>query len=195
MEIKSQRPNYYTRENLHDEIADIVDWNPIRVSQSSFDLYRISAKDNTIQRFYPTKTHVLASLSIAFFPLLPLLDHGWQSNVILSCFLLSMSVVGIIWSINILLIKQFNNMDKAYEDHSLTFTGFNKTYIKYKDIKAIQILQSTPTSSDYDNYEMNLILNNGNRINITSYYSRYNLRQDAICVSQLSGTPIWQGDW
>jgi hypothetical protein len=67
-----------------------------------------------------------------------------------------------------------------------------KHFTKFNNIHALQLLSkySYEKASGY-NYELNVILKNGNRINLVSYRGEEEIEEDCQVLSKFLGKPVW----
>jgi hypothetical protein len=74
--------------------------------------------------------------------------------------------------------------------HDISSTNKNS---RISDIHAIQLLSERVSSdkSSYHSYEINLVLKNGERINVVDHGKLSEVRNDAEKLSQFLGKPIW----
>lgn len=77
-------------------------------------------------------------------------------------------------------------------DHILDI-GSSKNSSHISDIHAIQLLSEYVRSdkSSYHSYEINLVLKNGERINVVDHGKLMEVRNDARKLSEFLGKPIW----
>lgn len=70
-----------------------------------------------------------------------------------------------------------------------------KHYVKLEKIRALQLLSKYCKDSDgsYYSYELNLVLDNGDRINVVDHGHSENLREDAGILAKFLGVPVWDG--
>lgn len=68
-----------------------------------------------------------------------------------------------------------------------------KTYTKLKDIHALQIIAEyvRGNKSSYYSYELNLVLNDGSRLNVVDHGNLKKIRQDAQKLSLFLRKPAW----
>jgi hypothetical protein len=68
-------------------------------------------------------------------------------------------------------------------------------FAEFNDIHALQLISKVYHSSkkSYYNYELNLVLKKGNRINVVEYRDPKRLRKDAQVLSAFLGKPVWDG--
>ena len=68
-----------------------------------------------------------------------------------------------------------------------------KDFASFKDIHALQLISEycRGNKSSYYSYELNLVLQNGSRINVVDHGSRSKLRADAEKLASFLGKPVW----
>ncbi len=86
--------------------------------------------------------------------------------------------------------------DRIFDDATKTFYIHNQSSEKsravtvdYKEMHALQIIHNSTRKSW--SYELNLVLHNGNRVNVTEHGKIHELRQDALYLSTALCLPIW----
>ncbi len=88
---------------------------------------------------------------------------------------------------------------KGRKDPDRSFNGKSrKNYSGFDNIHALQIISefcihksSSGSSSHYYSYELNLVLKDGNRINVVDHGDLNTLRKDAETLSQFLSKPVW----
>jgi hypothetical protein len=70
---------------------------------------------------------------------------------------------------------------------------FLKCFLEFSNIHAIQLITECVTDSDghYESYEMNLVLKNGDRVNVVDHGDDGQLREDASKLSLFLKVPVW----
>jgi hypothetical protein len=68
-----------------------------------------------------------------------------------------------------------------------------KAYAKLDDIHALQIIRERVRGDDgsYDSFELNLVLTDGRRINVTDHGDYDTLRRNADTLGAFLGRPVW----
>ena len=87
-----------------------------------------------------------------------------------------------------------NIFSKGYESKFLSYlTLCERKTRKLKDIYALQIVREycKGNKSSYYSYELNLVLNNGERINLVDHGNYVKLLEDAKKLSEFLGRPLW----
>jgi hypothetical protein len=66
-------------------------------------------------------------------------------------------------------------------------------YVRLELIHALQIVAEyiRGKNGDYHSYELNLVLKNGNRINIVDHSCRKKLTEDVEVLAEFLGIPLW----
>lgn len=69
----------------------------------------------------------------------------------------------------------------------------SKKHVPLQDIHALQLIREYVSSnkSSYYSYEMNLVLKDGQRINVVDHGSLEQIRQDAQTIALFLGRPVW----
>jgi len=73
-----------------------------------------------------------------------------------------------------------------------------KNYATLDQIHALQIISewvssSGKNSSNYNSYELNLVLTDGSRLNVVDHGNRIAIQQDAEQLAAFIGKPLWSG--
>jgi hypothetical protein len=70
-----------------------------------------------------------------------------------------------------------------------------KHYAKLSGVRALQIIRERCTSknSSYYSYELNLVLDDGSRLNVVDHGNLERLREDASRLGAFLGKPVWDG--
>jgi hypothetical protein len=70
-----------------------------------------------------------------------------------------------------------------------------KHYAKLSGVRALQIIRERCTSknSSYFSYELNLVLDDGSRLNVVDHGNLTRLREDADRLAAFLGKPVWDG--
>jgi hypothetical protein len=198
---KVKPANCINKEEIEDELADIVDWNPVLSGGAgNFDSHVFVVKNNRILRFYPTITMLLFTFIPICLGALALVNYNtWPTTGVLVYLLPilapSLFIGGIYWLMSVIMSYQFDCNKRTCTKIKITLSGAKRIEYDFSFIKAIQILRIKHDTGGYSNYQMNLLFNNGLGSHVVTFYSRKKLRDAAILISQYSGIPVWQGDW
>lgn len=80
----------------------------------------------------------------------------------------------------------------VFDGQARHFQG--KSLVPFASIHALQILRETVSGSedpDFDSFELNLVLTNGERVNVTDHAGLQQVRGDAQKLSALLGCKVW----
>lgn len=82
--------------------------------------------------------------------------------------------------------------DRRKPEHAMNPSQI-KDYVKLDDIHALQTIceHCSGNKSSYFSYELNLILNDGSRINVTDHGNRSALIRDSETLANMLGKPLW----
>jgi hypothetical protein len=77
--------------------------------------------------------------------------------------------------------------DQAFDENAL------KVFTSLGEIHALQLI---PTSGrrftrGHELYELNLVLNDGERLNVVTHGVPYSLRKEAATLAEFLGKPVW----
>lgn len=83
--------------------------------------------------------------------------------------------------------KCWKSPDKAFNLNAM------EEYTKLSDIHALQLLSEyiRGDKSSYHSYELNLVLKDGNRVNVVDHGNHVKLLEDARTLGDFLGIPVW----
>lgn len=200
---------------FNDELAKRVSWEPLERGGSNMQTHkavqiganRIEFQMTAIAKFFPL---VLAISVFGFFIGLTIKEFysGNFADVDLKAFFLPGAIIGfftIIMLISILARKAII-FDRNYgyywkgkklkEGEAVNPADF-KGAVRLSEIKALQIIpewvvkNSGKHTSTYYSYELNLILESAQRVNVLDHGNLPALQEDARVLSEFLGIPIW----
>ncbi|RZS93619.1 hypothetical protein EV197_2199 [Aquimarina brevivitae] len=185
-----------------DTVAQQTSWNPLHPGGSNFVSHKLKKIDSNRIKVKKTGTmniigwtFLLIGFNYIFFEFLfayqtdLLFMQGWLKNIQL--FFKSGGIFFIIGLFFVLRWGQNSVFDKNMQQ-------FKKggQQISFSNIYAIQLLTefvqgNSQGGSSYYSYELNLVLNNGERINVMDHGSPTHIEQDAIVLADFLKIPIW----
>lgn len=190
---------------LHDEVAMKTEWTPLCKGGSNFCTH-------TLQKSSPNLVEFKARyLALAF----PCAFMAIGLGVIASIFspeapankygILFLVIFGVFFFLGgfffFYVMKRSSNFDKNigfyWKGHANSFRGHQITTsqksCKLDRIHAVQLLRKKCTSDDgsYYSYELNLILKDGQRLNVIDHGKLEQLRADTEILSEFLGVPVW----
>lgn len=192
---------------FNDPLAETVEWAPHKRGGSSFHTHRLAAVDSHRLEFRPTLgAKLFAGIFIAAgigFPLFFYFagfgseESGWA---VLFVWLFGLIFAGVGGGIYYMMNKPrvFDKLTGMY------WRGHKKPDYIYKPegarhaamlgrIHAIQLLREYVKSdkTSYYSYELNLVLNDGRRINVIDHGKKSEIVNDARTLGEFLGVPVW----
>jgi hypothetical protein len=168
-----------------DPAAQTADWTPVVRGGSNFGTHHLVELDADRIAFKKTIGYVLFGL---VFLLVGLGCSGGAAiggSWLVALFGIPFAAIGawILWP------------------RALVFDARRRTYaagdtsIAFDTIQALQLLKERVSGddSDYDSYELNLVLRDGKRVNVVDHGNLKLLRADAQQVRLMLGCPLWDG--
>lgn len=200
---------FFASSTQADHLSAMTDWSPLRGGGKSFRSNKLVLTDNDRLEYKMTRkglTNALPFLAIGLFLvamalcdkfILPL--DGVKSS--LGCFLggIAFSAVGswLLYSDTIPIVFD-RRMHIFCKGRRALFEGDNpqskNIVVPLDRIRGIQILTETVQCRDssFQSHELNLVLDNGNRIHLVDQGGLSKVRQDAETISRFLGIPILQ---
>ncbi len=201
---------------FNSSVAERTEWTPLKPGGTSFRTHTFY-KEPGIGKFKATKgVFLFSGLFMAtglIFPVLLFAFPGMESDVnvqipffvnliplvffIAGFFILRASTKPIIFSRN----NGYFWKGRLKEGESPEQSPL-KTYCRLKEIEALQIVServrsssssSSGGSSSFKSYEINLVLHNGERINVIDHGNRKKLLEDAEKLASFLGVQVWDG--
>ena len=186
--------------SLNDPVALTTAWHPAKRGGTNFRTHQLVQQGSQRLSFRPTLTSwLIASAFIGSGPLMAVLfyfRHPFPLGNIPPTMLLILamcsvfSLIGVYYSARYLGTVTFDRASRAYTGRGER-TGFDR-------IHAIQLLSEycggetgSLQSRSFSSYELNLVLENGDRINVTDHGDVVRLRDDAEKLAGFLGRPVW----
>jgi hypothetical protein len=82
----------------------------------------------------------------------------------------------------------------VFDGPSRSYVSKKKQVVPFTSIHALQIVEETVSGSDdpdFHSYELNLVLQSGERINVVDHIGIEEIRKDAQILSTLTGCKVW----
>ena len=168
--------------SLNDPIALQIDWTPVVWGGTNYCTYRLASVSSSRLEFHPSIEENLFRLIFSFFSKLSFLTSFFKY------FLPVFESSPIVFDKN---MGKFFKERKAFE--SPGDKDSLKQYVELDQIHALQIIYEqmmTRKESEYS-YELNLVLKNGQRINVFDHGDINALREDAAMLSGFLNVPVW----
>lgn len=181
-----------------------VGWSPVKPGGSNFKTHKLVVIDDEQMEFVGTFGFSLFGfmfLAIGLVPLIFLiLGKVTAPSIFLFLFCSIFGLVGanLLYSINrpTIFSKKdriyWKGRDKPIPLFSLFTSKGDHVIVDLENIKAIQFLPERIVDSDsnYTSYEINIVLNNDERINVVDHGSKTAARKDAYILADFLDVPI-----
>lgn len=194
---------------FNDPLAEQIGWSPVNGGGSNFQTHRLVKLDYNRIEFKPTLgiklfsgLFVVVGIAIPLFILYQDLENGnpIDSNQILFTAVFSLGFVGAGSLFYYLKAKPvvFDKLSGLYwkgrkkPEHNFRTTG-KQEGIPFRDIYAIQLLSEyiKGDKNSYYSYELNLVLSNGERLNVIDHGKKSKIVEDANILSEFLNKPVW----
>ena len=206
-------PTPYDPSVLGDPIATRTDWGPAKGGGASFGTHKLVPVDSFRLEFRPTGralafyavflvvgVAVLVGMSVVGFSgVASSPDGGPTLSLIVPVvvgLVLTVAGGGMLRSGSAPIV--FDKRRGAYwrgrvAPHELSNRHGHKETAALEDIHALQLISERCTSDDssYYSYELNLVLDDGTRINVVDHGNKEGLHDDATALAAFLGVPIW----
>ncbi len=194
---------------LNDPVALRTAWTPVRNGGASFQTHRLVTVHPYRMEFRPTAGLLMFG---AFFmamggcavgaPMSLLFKTGAPSTALIA--ILPMLIGLVFMLVGVVLIRSgivpivIDKEEKAvWKGRKSPREVFNvselKNFAEIKNIHALQLISEhcTGSKSSYTSYELNLVLTDGQRINLVDHGNRKKLIADAQTLAEFLEVPLW----
>lgn len=192
-------------EQFNDPLAFEIDWSPLKSGGANFktsDLKKISSSQYRYQLSKGGKLFLglfafigLGILTVVLFMAM----NGNFSNLIF------LGIMGLVFTLVSFFLYKFLATPITFDGslgmiwkgkHPPKLSGNqqdNDDLVYFNDVHALQILSERVRSKNgsYLSYEINLVLNNGKRVNVVDHGKLSQIIIDADTISQFMSKPIW----
>jgi len=188
-------PKIFNPKNFKDPVAQKTEWEPVfKNSNGNFKVTRISQeaggklgleKSTTSKTLY--RNCVL--MGVAAFAVMIITQNG---VLILRVFSLIAILVGL-WGM------YMQNQPFVFDKNEGVFKNGRKQTVKFADVYAVQLLSrevqvKAPPKGELKKiktYELNLVLNDGKRVNVLAHGGFKEIREDSNKISSFLDKPLW----
>jgi len=182
---------YLPELELKPTLYDSVDWKPLDEQGTTIKIHKLVVLDENKIKFVGTYSARLFSLTLFVLGIV----GAWKSYLVY----LFVSLFGILTYLETgpsVFNKRVGLFWKSW--HLLSYWLYkNKKVgsVKLEDIKAIQFIEKHITSNDssFYSYEINLILTNYERINVTDHGDKESALKDATYLAEFLDIPFLNG--
>ncbi|MGB0431710.1 MAG: hypothetical protein ACPGLV_14650 [Bacteroidia bacterium] len=187
---------------FNDETAERTSWHPLKRGGANFRTHKISDIEGFEISFVPTMLAYLMPLIFSFSGLIPLYmyftDDALRENI--SGFMYVIPFIPMV--MGVVLFKKFTKKIVFSGTEGLFYKGRkpempptkgSKNFALLSDIYALQIIRERVRSSksSYNSFELNLVLKNGDRLNVIDHGNLKRLREDATKLAEFLKVPVW----
>lgn len=186
--------------SLNDPVALKTNWRPAKRGGTNFRTHRLVQKGKQQLLFRPTlAAWLVAAAFVGSGPLMAVLfyhRHPFPLGNIPPTMLLVLAMCGVFSLIGLYFSAQHLGT-MTFDGTARAFTGRGQR-AGFDRIHAIQIVSEYCSggtgsfkSRSFASYELNLVLKDGERLNVTDHGDAVRLREDADILARFLGRPIW----
>ncbi|HEY5576364.1 MAG TPA: hypothetical protein VIK34_06570 [Clostridiaceae bacterium] len=185
----------FNPKNFKDPVAQKTEWTPVfKESNGNFKIKRLSQEGEARIGFKTPASSKAIYRNCALIGLAALAVMLFTKNgsIVIRILALVAAIVGC-WGMY--MQSQPISFDKA----SGVFKGGRKQNVKFDDIYALQLITrvvqvKTPPKGQMEKintYELNLVLNDGSRVNVIAHGGSKEIREDGDTISNFINKPLW----
>ena len=189
---KGLQPREFAPGKFGDPLARKISWDPAKGGGSNF-------RTHHLVEVGPQRVEVRATIGFALFCLVFVGMGVVAISLSVKQGALASALIGGVFPIAGSLLYFFSGKPTVFDRSSNTWwRGWQgppegAPPRRLSDIHALQIVGEWVASDDssYRSYELNLVLEDGERVNVTDHGNLRRLREDAQMLSRFLGMPIW----
>jgi len=188
-------PKIFNPKNFKDPVAQKTEWTPVfKDTNGNFKVKRISEKDGGRLGFQKSNSSKAMYRNCALMGLAALAYMVITQNAVLILRIISLLAVVVgLWGMY--LQSQPFFFDKA----AGIFKNGRKQTVKLDDVYALQLLSrevqvKAPPKGELKKiktYELNLVLNDGKRVNVLAHGGFQEIKEDSDKISGFIDKPLW----
>lgn len=211
-EMAGRRLVIFDPASLNDPVALQTAWAPAKGGGANFRTHRLVTVDHSRLEFKATAGAVvfylvflLAGLGMMYFFFSAAFRAGGSPGVTFAA--LMPLLIGLIFALVGGVMLYFGTAPIVFDTRQGCFwkgrkspestsdKGSVKVYSHLDDIHALQIISEycSGNKSSYYSYELNLVLKDGQRLNVVDHGNLARLREDGANLSRFLGRPLWDG--
>ncbi|NTV13257.1 MAG: hypothetical protein HGA96_04915 [Desulfobulbaceae bacterium] len=211
-ELVGRRVSVFDPASLNDPVALQTAWTPAKGGGANFCTHRLVSVDHSRLEFKATAGAVvfyliflLAGLGMMYFFLSAAFRTGGALGLTFAA--LMPLLIGLIFALVGGVMLYFGTAPIVFDTRQGCFwkgrkspentfdKGSLKVYSRLDEIHALQIISEycSGNKSSYYSYELNLVLKDGQRLNVVDHGNLARLREDAGKLAQFLGRPLWDG--
>ena len=198
--------------HFNDPLAMSIQWTPIKGGGSNFGTHKLVEKSPNEAVFQATLgaklfsfAFIFAGVSVPVFTLVPFQDDpvgnpvGMSEILFISLFGLVFAGVGIFMLRSYIKPVKFDKMNGYFWKGWKAPQPYNsgneqlKDAVRLVDIHALQVISEyiRGDKKSYYSYELNLVLKNGERVNVIDHGNKNKVIEDANRLANFLGKPVW----
>lgn len=189
---------------MENKILASLEWTPVSGNSSSFCSHKLVRNTSHLLEFVPTK------IAKAFYLLFFILPSIFLIMLTIAALQLAAPVFSLLFGILGVIpffyfgffLKESINSPRIFDLSKGEYYAIEKGLItaekeireNIRSIQALQILKKEVSDSenDYTSYELNLVFENGRRLNVMSHGGQKQLKEDAELLSKTLNIPVMQ---
>lgn len=202
-------PAGFDPSTLGDPVAMTTEWTPLKGGGSNFCTHQLVTVNSDQVKFQATTGTILFSLvflvsgiGVLVLFLFPQLSSG---RFTLNIDTIMPTIIGLIFTTAGGFMLAFGTAPAFFDKRNGYFWKgrknpdevFDKSTLKdcvlLEHIHALQLVSEfcRGNKSSFYSYELNLVLQDGKRINVIDHGNQYKLQEDAKILAQFLGKPVW----
>ncbi|MFY0674104.1 MAG: hypothetical protein JXQ87_11895 [Bacteroidia bacterium] len=183
-----------------DDKAFQIDWEPLKRGGTNFKTHKLVFDESGDARFIPTSGIYLSSVLILLGAIVASVIFYSKNIFDASLFPLVVVLVMVGFSVYSLVVnlkpRVFSPMNGIYYKGKRPKGGdtvSDKNYALLADIYALQIIRERVSSgkSSFTSYELNLVLKNGDRLNVVDHGKLKSIREESKQLADFLQVPVW----
>jgi hypothetical protein len=185
----------FNPKNFKDPVAQKTEWTPIfKASNGNFKIKRLSQEGESKIGFKTpaSSTAIYRNCALIGLAALAVMLFTKNGSIIIRILALVAAIVGC-WGM------YMQSQPICFDKASGVFQRGRKQKVKFDDIYALQLITrvvqvKTPPKGQMEKintYELNLVLNDGSRVNVIAHGGSKEIREDADTISNFINKPLW----
>ena len=177
-----------------DDLALQIDWTPLVHEGNQFCTHRSRLRQGltgSTLTFEVTPAVMIVGGSLVVAGLV------WSIALMVGSLNTGQSPFGILWILALTGFAGFSlwhmRRRQVCFDQSTQLFVHRGRQISFREVHAVQLLREfvRGNKNSYDSYEINLVCNDGRRLNVTDHGTLHAIREDAHALGDFLGVPIW----
>jgi hypothetical protein len=185
---------------FEDPLAEQISWEPLVSGGTNFRTHKLKKVDLHLTKVVPTTGLILFSALFALTPLVAgylILSQGEQQPLALAIMAVFLAVGGY-FLYRASQVTTFDHRFRNCRGYFRHWEGQSQLFppardIPFSRIHALQIIRERVSGNKrrYWSYELNLVLQDGQRCNLMDHANLSRLQEDAQTLGRLLGVPVW----